>query len=1789
MVRFGVLLNGFFCYGKKNFGALVLKICWLPFITVSCLMALPQNPTIVAENAKFVSQNGELVINADDRSIINWDSFSIDVNERVEFVQPNSAAVVLNRVIGNNPSSIFGSLASNGQVVLLNQHGILFDASSRINTGSFIASSFDLIDSAFHNEGRLVFRGTSKGSISFSGQIDASGDFYVVSDSISHEGPIRVKDGDAGFFALGKMELGEAAPHPIFQRTACQGLEISIHASTRIDADQQFYSQSGYLSLLSSLDTSGFTTNRNSIFATGSMIYLGDSAVLSASRRDGGGDIYLGGVERGNSQVLDRSSVVVLCPGASIQASAGSWGNGGKIILWSERNTEFHCDLKAIGGQMGGDGGFIEVSSLGNLGIHGIGSTEAPMGKTGIFLIDPSDVIINNVANTNIGPFIPAPPPPVPGQNYSFTASPATILNTTLTGLLAANNVLIDTNNGVGGTGNITVLNTVSWASAFSLFLTANGSITIRSTVENTGGVGVGGNLTLNAGTDVVLDAITPGAAVLAGTRNGTISVTAGGSVRLLAAAVNNASATIGTTAAVVNNAVINVTAGADIQLTGNNATNAFALIGSSSASANTGTITLSANNNVLLNAGTVAGSFAAVGSSGAAASTRAISITARNNMQLLAGNSFTLVGSASTSTDSGAINITTTNDLTLTAGTVAGAFALIGSSAGTNSNRPMTITVGRDLTLNGGSAAGTTTCAGIGSGGNAVNIGTIGINVTRNATLQAGTGTGGFALVGGFRETNRDITLTAGNNVQLNGANSFALIGSSSTTTDAGNLIVGAGNDLSLNAGTVAASFALIGSSAGTNSNRPTTITVGRDLTLNGGSAAGTTTYAAIGSGGNAVNIGTIGINVTRNTTLQAGTGTGGFALIGGFRETNRAINLTSGNDVRLVGNNAFAQIGSSSITTDAGTITLSANNDLILTAGANAGSFASIGSSGTTAGVGGCTRAFAITVGRDLSMTGGGSTTSFASIGSAGSGVTATNSGNINIDVTRNATVQGGTGNGGFALIGGFLLSARTITMNVGNDLTILGGTGGSDAVGAPFAIVGSYQGVNSGDINVKVGHNLFIRGGTTPIALNNRVPCAAIGRAGEGTTFPASSSITSFNIDVANNLTIYGGSNPNKQCSGYIGWGGNQFLGGPGVTAPANLGNITINVGHNLEMATGLGGGAASIVGGTQRPCQGNVVINVGEYMWMHHLNPAQSNGLTGCLIGGSGQRNQWLLNFYITVGKTLTMDSRNGAFTSFHCFNTGGNFVNQGIIQFRIGGDLVFIGGNNTLFGDIAVIWLHPNMINEIWVGGNWRAYNGSPTGSNNYAGVESNTVFGFGNIGQPDWRAGGNLIVAGGSNGSIASSFTPANPMTAIADYPFAPGQLWAPKSTIVNGSNIFTGTPLGAISTNTSTVAPFHSGGDGLGGFAVDTNAYLFSTVTFPTTITGPTWSVSTPLPPAPGVVNNVFVKYYAVGVFGPGNLLIQSSDVFDNGSPADFSIGTVPQTVQLQSFFGDVTVQGFRDTLITDFNSVFANVGTITIDTVRDLRATNSTTTAGTDIDLTAGRDIILNGGNMFAGGDLFQQAEDNINLTDSIESAAAGDLLSIAGNNSSFINSSAIANNNIDWVIDNDFPASPLMGPSAFNMDATSFFSAGLGYIRVYTSRQGLNNISPLAQFISNGSPFTFVPGTLFTDTAQEQWCTYYPNGTLGVPFRIFYKDCFQEIVEQATVVVVQFLVDLHPYNEFPGWIEEFSVNYDKLNAKFGPDKDQPNQNYFLRRRNLNVINQPKSYTVWLGDTLD
>src|SRR5687767_11193792 len=90
------------------------------------------------------------------REIIKWQSFSIGSGAHVRFQQPGASSVVLNRVVGNSPSEIFGRLSSNGQVFLTNPNGVLFAPGASVEVGSILATTLSIGNDDFM-AGRYAF------------------------------------------------------------------------------------------------------------------------------------------------------------------------------------------------------------------------------------------------------------------------------------------------------------------------------------------------------------------------------------------------------------------------------------------------------------------------------------------------------------------------------------------------------------------------------------------------------------------------------------------------------------------------------------------------------------------------------------------------------------------------------------------------------------------------------------------------------------------------------------------------------------------------------------------------------------------------------------------------------------------------------------------------------------------------------------------------------------------------------------------------------------------------------------------------------------------------------------------------------------------------------------------------------------------------------------------------------------------------------------------------------------------------------------------------------------------------------------------------------------------------------------------------------------------------------------------------------------------------------------------------------------------------------------------------
>ena len=90
------------------------------------------------------------------KSVVEWNNFSINANQHVNFNMPHSNSSSLNRVVGNQLSNIAGKLSSNGQIILVNPNGIVFANGAVVDTAGLIASTLNLANQNYL-DGNLKF------------------------------------------------------------------------------------------------------------------------------------------------------------------------------------------------------------------------------------------------------------------------------------------------------------------------------------------------------------------------------------------------------------------------------------------------------------------------------------------------------------------------------------------------------------------------------------------------------------------------------------------------------------------------------------------------------------------------------------------------------------------------------------------------------------------------------------------------------------------------------------------------------------------------------------------------------------------------------------------------------------------------------------------------------------------------------------------------------------------------------------------------------------------------------------------------------------------------------------------------------------------------------------------------------------------------------------------------------------------------------------------------------------------------------------------------------------------------------------------------------------------------------------------------------------------------------------------------------------------------------------------------------------------------------------------------
>ena len=139
------MLSGGFAFAQVSVHAGLPAAC--PGGGSSC-KGLPFIGSAGAGSSLLYGPNRLTVNQAGSSAIYNWASFNIAAGNTVQFIQPSTSSVALNRIFDPNVSTISGNLLSNGQIYLINPNGILFGKGANVNVGGLIASTLDINDSA---------------------------------------------------------------------------------------------------------------------------------------------------------------------------------------------------------------------------------------------------------------------------------------------------------------------------------------------------------------------------------------------------------------------------------------------------------------------------------------------------------------------------------------------------------------------------------------------------------------------------------------------------------------------------------------------------------------------------------------------------------------------------------------------------------------------------------------------------------------------------------------------------------------------------------------------------------------------------------------------------------------------------------------------------------------------------------------------------------------------------------------------------------------------------------------------------------------------------------------------------------------------------------------------------------------------------------------------------------------------------------------------------------------------------------------------------------------------------------------------------------------------------------------------------------------------------------------------------------------------------------------------------------------------------------------------------------
>ncbi|MEB3162572.1 MAG: filamentous hemagglutinin N-terminal domain-containing protein, partial [Prochlorothrix sp.] len=449
------------------------SVLWFPIVGVTATslglvwaVGVQAQSIVPGGDGTQVMVNGDLFtitggIQRDQSLFHSFEQFHLNNGQVADFVGNPGLANILGRVTGGSASTIDGLLQvtnSGANLYLMNPAGIVFGPNARLDlAGSFTATTATAIgfengwfnatganhyDALVGSPNRFAFSQGGQGTILNEGDlaVNSGQSLTLLGGTVVNTGSLTAP---GGFINL------KAVPDAGVVRLEQAGMVLSLEIDP-LAVDPLAGSLNTLPSTLTPLDlpqllTGGHVRHATSLVvgSDGSVSLVGSTTPLAT----GAGDITLAGSVRVDALIL---------------------GDGGEAHIVAEKTLTFLGNVSARGGDLGGDGGFVDLSGKETLNLVGDWynrvALQAPQGQAGTLLLDPRDITIVHGTGTDT-------------TNTLYDANIQSLLQN-------SGSLVITTSPGTGGSGDITGSNlSIIWSNDNNLTLRADRSITLTDSV----------------------------------------------------------------------------------------------------------------------------------------------------------------------------------------------------------------------------------------------------------------------------------------------------------------------------------------------------------------------------------------------------------------------------------------------------------------------------------------------------------------------------------------------------------------------------------------------------------------------------------------------------------------------------------------------------------------------------------------------------------------------------------------------------------------------------------------------------------------------------------------------------------------------------------------------------------------------------------------------------------------------------------------------------------------------------------------------------------------------------------------------------------------------------------------------------------------------------------------------------------------------------------------------------------------------------------------------------------